>query len=118
MRAAPFVLALLLCVSSARAADDVVAIHNGFLTGKQYRDESVTDQVQYSAGLVDGMLLAPFFEGAEDGKVAKLGKCVEGMSSDQIAAIFRKYLDDHPERWHLPMHSSGYAALVGVCKLN
>ncbi len=66
-------------------------------------------------GLIDGVLLAPFF-GAPKDNLAWLEECVTGMKSSQTAAIFSAYLDGHPARWHQGAHVLFYYAMRDACE--
>jgi hypothetical protein len=105
-----------------------VWIHDDFYKGRDFRLLSERERRVYAAGILDGMLLAPFF-GAPAGDLSKiergevvpttrsewLAKCVVGMNDEQVAAIITKYLNDHPERWHEGAHLSTYSAMIESC---
>lgn len=93
-------------------ATQVVTIKNGFHTGQTYQSLSYPQRVGYLSGLVDGMLLAPFLGGSEENW---LTRCMVGMSDTQMTAIADKYISDHPESWHQPMHVLAYNALLAGC---
>jgi len=118
MKAILFVVFALIGWCPELQAASSIAIHNGFLTGEQYRNEGATDQIMYSIGLVDGMLVSPLFGAPDTGKAEKLGKCTEGMSGSQIVAILNKHLNDHPEEWNQPMHAIAFRTFRDVCKFN
>ena len=59
---------------------------------------------------------APAVIRAPPGETEWLQNCLRGMKYDQIAAIFDKYLADHPAEWHKPMSLSAMAALKLTCK--
>ena len=94
--------------------NDAVVIHNGFITGQQFRDLPDVARKFYAAGIVDGVFLAPLF-GASKPRLEWLEGCVVGMTDVQIAAIISKYLDDNPARWHQSVHAAAYSALRQSC---
>lgn len=95
--------------------DDAIYVHNGFFTASGFRELAQSTKQIYSMGLIDGILLAPLY-GADKEKMVVLESCIEGMSGDQIAAIFDKYIQDHPERWHGNMHAVGFSAMKQACE--
>lgn len=110
------ILACVICgpSSSVAAQEAPVRIKNGFYTGNDFRVASATRQEGYAMGLVDGMLLAPLFRG-EKRSMAWLEACVEGMTSDQVAAIMRQYVEARPADWNEGMHTIGYRAMLAAC---
>ena len=102
---------------SAESAAQDVYIHNGFVSGNDYRGWSSTAKERYVIGLIEGMLLAPFF-GASKEQLSWLEECATGMTSSQIVAILDKYLDENPARWHEDMHALGYVAMKDACNRN
>jgi len=116
-----FFLALLLGVTTAptnaepEEPEDSIWVHNGFLTGDQYRD--LTDfynRAMYVSGVIDGMLLAPMFK-ADKASLTWLETCIEGMKSDQVAFIVDQYLQRRPQDWHHQMHGNVFRAFSNVC---
>jgi hypothetical protein len=108
------------------ATRDVTSIHNGFLTGTNYRKLTQDQKRIYAAGIIDGMFLAPVFDAPKriyfkpkemvpTTRVEWLEACVEGMSDEQVAAIISKWLTDHPARWHESANTSVYSAFFDSC---
>ena len=103
--------------TSAYSADlsaQSIYIHNGFVSGNDYRNWDATEKDRYAIGLIEGMLLAPFF-GASKEQLSWLEECTTRMTSTQIVAILDKYLDENPARWHDGMHAIGYGAMNDAC---
>jgi len=69
------------------AIEQPVTIHNGFLTGNAYLQLAEEYRISYAMGIVDGMMVAPYFGAADSGKVQRFGACATGMSNTQVAAI-------------------------------
>jgi len=116
-----FFLALLLGVTAAPTNAEPEEpeyfswVHNGFLTGNQYRDlMDFYDRTMYVSGVIDGMLLAPIFK-ADKALLGWLETCVTGMRQDQVAFIVDKHLQGRPQDWHSQMHFNVYRALGNVC---
>ncbi|HKN86224.1 MAG TPA: Rap1a/Tai family immunity protein [Nitrospiraceae bacterium] len=42
-------------------------------------------------------------------------KCTEDMTYRQMNAIVKKYMEKHPEEWHMPMSVLVYRAFTGTC---
>lgn len=110
--------AMALAVPVAGTTAFAVEIHNGFVTGNRYRELSEPEKSAYAAGLIDGMMAAPAFGARASGGVERLWKCTEQMTNVQLAAIFSKWIADHPEGWHRGMNAIAGDALIKACKLN
>lgn len=118
MSRASIVLAVILALSvPAWAAEKrPVTIHAGFLlTGQGYLGLPEAEKSAYAMGIIDGMLLAPLFGAPDDGKVSKLGRCAEGMTNVQVAAIITKHIKEHPEKWHEDLQLIVIRVLASVC---
>lgn len=110
---------LLLCAAiSAWADDDVkkgpVSYFKGFLTGEEFLKLGENDRTSYVMGLTDGFLAAPLF-GADMKYVGWVNDCVKGKTNTQIAAIFRKYLEQNPGRWEKTTQPLMFEALRKAC---
>jgi hypothetical protein len=110
------ILAFALCgiSASSSAQDGAVSIKNGFLTGNDFRLSTPSRQEGYAMGLIDGILLAPLFKG-EKRTMAWLEGCIEGMTSDQVTAILRQYVEARPAEWNDGMHAFAYRAMRAAC---
>ena len=76
-------------------------------------------QEGYAAGLVDGIYLAPFMGAPQENiDIEHLHKCFVGMSTRQVAAIIKKFLKEHPEKWHQRLNTEAYYALYAACRSN
>ena len=110
-----FIVMILMVSPAIQSAEDDVVIKSGFLTGNQYRSFAASDRRKYAMGLVDGMLLSPFF-GAEKKRLSWLESCATGMNDGQIVAIFDKYLTKNPARWHESINALAYFAMKQECE--
>ena len=115
LRHRSLIFAALLVAHSVAASSEALEIKTGFITGNDYRDFSVREQRIYAIGLIDGMLLGPFF-GAEKQSLGWLERCATNMNDEQVAAIFGKYLEENPTRWHQSMHTLGWFAMKEACE--
>ena len=95
-------------------AKDLVTIQNGFLTGERLMTMSSPEQRAYTMGIVNGILISPFF-GAEGKEIDRIKKCLTGMSDSQLVAIHMNYLQKNPATWHQTPHISFLNALIEVC---
>jgi hypothetical protein len=85
-----------------------------FLKAEGFVEMSEADRMLYTNGLMDGFFASAFF-GASDKTVSNLTSCTKDMDSKQISAIITKYLNDHPESWHLPLSVDAFNALSAAC---
>jgi hypothetical protein len=107
-------LGVVLVTRSASAQDGPVEVKSGFHTGNSYRALSVAERASYGSGIIDGLLMAPVF-GAPKGRMQWLERCISGMSNEQVAAIFTRYNERHPEGWDEHMQFIAYRALLEAC---
>lgn len=94
--------------------DHGVTIHNGFLRGTDYQSLPGERRRAYVMGVIDGMLLAPFF-GGDRSEAKWLENCVEGMNEGQLESVVKKYLDENPAMWHHFAHGLIFSALQQEC---
>lgn len=107
-------LLVILLIPLMAHANDGVAVHDGFITGNIFRALDPTSKNVYATGLIDGILLAPLYGAPKEG-LKNFEKCTVGMTGQQVVAIFEKYLNNNPERWHNSMHIIAFSALKGAC---
>jgi hypothetical protein len=81
-------------------------------TGNEYRALPAQQKHAYVVGVVDGMLISPLIMNRQD---PWLGQCVAGMQSDQVEAIFEKYLEANPQVWHEPANFLVFKAFWQKC---
>jgi hypothetical protein len=102
----------LLCTSflsiadSSAPQDATVIVKTGFISGNEFRDFSPRLKRAYAMGFMDGVLMSPAF-GAPKARLSWLESCVTGMTDEQVSAIFSKFLEDNPARWHEPNEWAG-----------
>ena len=114
---------LLVAVISLYLVQDVGAVCptetvavRGYMTGEEcYR---LPDGVlrHHMSGFVNGLFIAPFF-GAPRECVQPLEQCFVGKTDTQLEAVMRKWLGEHPERWHEACNFLAYAAISEMCQL-
>jgi hypothetical protein len=105
---------LILALSSLTFADEVVSISTGFVSGNTFRALDDVSKNVYTQGVIDGILVSPMY-GTPKKNLAVLEKCTEGMTGQQLVAIFNKYLKSNPELWHKSMHTLVYRAMNEAC---
>ncbi|HLI13120.1 MAG TPA: hypothetical protein VKY65_16120 [Alphaproteobacteria bacterium] len=110
----PIILAAVLLSAPAAAAAEL-PVHHGFLTGKSYLQISDVVKPLYVSGLIDGLLGSPLFGAPAEGKVARLGACLEKMSSGQATAVVTRYVRAHPAQQDWDMQVLAYDALHDLC---
>ena len=86
-------LIALITIVNVYAAQQTVKISPGFFTAKDYLDMSDTEKRAYVTGQINGMLVAPFFDAAED-KLTWLKTCSSKMSDEQLASILTRYISE------------------------
>lgn len=96
-------------------ASEKVTVHTGFITGNTFLTLEPTSKNIYATGLIDGILLAPFY-GAPGDNLKYFETCATGMPVRQVVAIFEKYLKENPEGWHRSMHVLGHLAMKQACR--
>jgi hypothetical protein len=85
-----------------------------FVTAKVFIALPEDDRVTYTTGLMDGFYAAEAFR-ADGAIVERLRLCTKPMDSKQITAIISKYIQAHPETWHLSASIETYNALNTAC---
>lgn len=85
-----------------------------FLTGNQFRTYNADEQAMYLMGLWDGFLFSTAFAGDET-DVKTLAACLRGWSNQQLLAVVKKYMEEHPENWAHPMNWILWKALPKTC---
>ena len=96
--------AVVLAVFLGLAGSGVSAAAQGlfFKLGGAFLETSEGYQHGYSAGAFDAYQSAPFAFAAFPGEDFKwIAQCTTGWSSEQLRAVLKKYLDDHPDSWHI-----------------
>jgi hypothetical protein len=91
----------------------IVAVPS-YYSAETFIELSESDRQMYVAGLMDGFYASALF-GASDETIANLSSCTKPMDTKQISAIITKYLQDHPENWHLPLSVEAHNALNKAC---
>ena len=113
-------VSVLLVGASGSVWDDLgarktIMVNTGYLTGNRFRELTRIEKMYYVMGRHDAMCAASMF-GAPDSFVIEVVSCMKDMDSLQLAAIVEKYLDDHPEKWHLGMNTLIFPAFRDVCE--
>jgi hypothetical protein len=85
-----------------------------FYTAGEFIEMSEVNRMVYTSGLMDGFFASGLF-GASDETVVNLNSCTRDMGMKQLSAIITKYINDHPESWHLALSAEGFNALNTAC---
>jgi hypothetical protein len=101
-------------IAAAQKADGSASAPDQFDTLGEFSGSSAHGQVAYVTGFVDGLESSAFFD-PEDKSVARLKKCVQGMTQDEITDIVREYANENPARWELDCTSETFFAINEVC---
>jgi hypothetical protein len=76
-----------------------VQVHAGFQTAQELKALGDSQLQAYIRGFTNGMMVATL-AGAPEACLYRLNNCVLDRNDQQLAAILRKYLSEHPEEWH------------------
>jgi hypothetical protein len=85
-----------------------------FYKAGEFIEMSEVNRMLYTSGLMDGFFASGLF-GASDGTLTNLNTCTRGMDTNQLSAIISKYINNHPEIWHLSLSVQGFNALNAAC---
>ncbi|MBE3128416.1 MAG: hypothetical protein IMZ60_01925 [Actinobacteria bacterium] len=83
-----------------------------YLKGNDYLKMSEEIKSAYVMGLIDMLLNQTRFYDSED--YSNLNEATNDMNIGQIKAIFDKYLEEHPEIWHLVASSLFWTAIMEI----
>jgi len=73
-------------------------IVSSFVNGNRYLELSKESRTFYVLGLIDMFYSRTFYSNPE--KYSYITDFTKDMTFGQIMAIFDKYLEEHPEKWH------------------
>src|ERR671910_334135 len=92
--AGPAILGVVLIATAAVAhlGLDAARIPKGFISGKDWRDLTKTEQQLYSIGVVDGLDLAARMTDPQM-SLSWINQCVAGMSANQVRLWLKKEVD-------------------------
>ena len=91
------------------------AIVLGYVTGNDYLKFDNENRVVWLIGVMDGIMAESTIIKKDD-KGPWLGRCIDGLSKDQIKAMFEKELTQHPEGWHAPAGIIFRVKMKDFCK--
>ena len=107
-----------LCVVQDVEADPcstgTVPINVGYMTNEECRALPTGTLEFYMVGFVNGLYMSPAL-GAPSECLQSLGGCFVGVSSTQLGAVMRKWLDENPQRWHDPCLFGAYTVIREMC---
>jgi len=111
MKINTFVACLILAAPIANAD---VTVGRGFLTGNEFRSLNSSAKINYAMGITDGFVGAALVFG--EGDSTWIGDCLGTAQSDQVVAIFEKYLVENPGEWHYAMNVLAFNAFNDACR--
>jgi Rap1a immunity proteins len=109
-----FLVLFLSSFAIARDKDDryLVPACGGFTTGNDYRNLSEMEQLAYVKGAFDAIMIIPRGDALnKNNRIMRIVARTEGLQIGQLRAVVNKYLDEHPEDWHMPMGLLFYGAV-------
>lgn len=77
------------------------AIILGYVTGNDYLKLDDNARLGWLIGAMDGIMAESTLI-KKDAQGPWLGRCIDGLDTQQIKAIFEKELSENPEGWHAP----------------
>jgi hypothetical protein len=92
------------------------AVPGGFATGGMFLKWDQDGQTAYGVGFYNGLSVSSVVTDATYEKVQWLDACAKGMEAEQIGAILKKYIQDHPAEWQDPLNLLSLDALREGCK--
>jgi|TARA_B100000959_G_scaffold16057_1_gene15735 hypothetical protein len=84
-------------------------------TVNEYKKLSENEQKCFLVGAVEGMGFSTFALSA-DKENHWFIKCYEKMEFTQVEAIFKKYINEHPEKWHFSVISLLVESMSEACE--
>ena len=93
----------------------VHAIIIGYVTGNDYMKLDDNAKLGWLIGVMDGMMAESFLFKKDD-KGPWLGRCIDGLTKQQIKAILEKELSENPEEWHVPASLIFRSKMQDFCK--
>jgi hypothetical protein len=105
---------IFLCITTTLHADGIFL---GYATGHAYLKMGEESRQWWLIGATDGIIAESIHAKSID--VTKghwLGRCIEGLSIEQIRAMFEKELKEKPEAWHAPAALIFYGKMQDFCK--
>ena len=112
----------LLCLLVSTSAEWVRAqecqagriIRSGFMSGEECLQLDEISQRLHMAGFINGLLVSRVV-GASETCLSPVELCLTGVTDSQMAAVLRKWLNAHPESWHLPCNLAAWRAVKEMC---
>jgi len=94
---------LVLSITATVYADGIIL---GYVTGNKYLTMDEQSRKFWLIGAMDGIMaecVNPQNNKEKDiKKNTWLGRCIDGLSIEQIKGMFEKELKENPEAWHAP----------------
>jgi hypothetical protein len=111
-------LAVPVVYTRAQQKNGAVRVSEGFSSGKDFLGWTEQSRSDYGIGFVNGISVAHIVTGADLDKVRWLTPCVKDFDGEQIGAIIRKYIQDHPADWQNRLNILSWLALKETCMVN
>ena len=93
--------------------EDLLKALSTFTKGADVMEMPEAQQETYVIGVFDGLMVRSL---DRELKWRWVQECVGDWDSRQLAAVTRKYLEEHPEDWHFAGGLLVFAALNEVCE--
>jgi uroporphyrinogen-III decarboxylase len=103
------------CAWSVAGRQSSAPIGKGFSNPGEYVQEMESAQrIGYVMGFVNGLGVSPLI-GAPGSTTTLVQKCLAGKTPRQLDAILSKYINDHPEAWHMGLNVMSLDAMLLAC---
>lgn len=106
-------ITVLLVFAGSSLAQDGITL--GYVMGNDYLKLSELERTSWVVGAMDG-IMSEAAALSKDPKGPWLGRCVKGVPTSQIKAMFEQELQAHPDSWHVPAAFIFRARLSTFCK--
>jgi hypothetical protein len=93
------VLLLLVLLTNGLQGEEKEREGVGFITGNKYLNFAEGNKEYYVTGLMDMLYYSTNYYVPKT-YYLDIAEVTKGMGNKQIMAIFDKYLEEHPEKWH------------------
>lgn len=82
--------------------------------GQAYLELSEPQKRAYAMGTINGMAVWRLMDAPQE-KMSWFDACIQGMNSEQVAAILTKYIKERPNEWHHQLSILTFQAMQDAC---
>ena len=89
-------------------------IKEGYLSNQECRALPAGTLQIYMAGFVDGLFMSPALDAPKE-CIRPIEECLIRVTSTQLEAVMRKWLDENPQHWHEMCQWEAYTVIREMC---